>query len=445
MTRSSRLWVALRSPLLLAVVDEAAAAGALVIRGPIGRVGLLYLILMPLWLALVGSYRRRLARGFQTDLVPLLSALACPLLLMALIRTFGTEMLLKDMPLVVGLVVLGRAVTYSVQRVARSRSTDAEPTLILGAGKLGCQVAEALLQHPEYGMKPVGFVDGFPNDSHLPLPVVGDIDTFDQTVRRVGAVRVIVAFGANREAELVDVLRASAEAHVEVHILPRLFELGVTSTGPESDIVWGLPLQHARRAALRTPAWRTKRVIDVAVSSVALFLLWPLLAGVALAVRLTSRGPVLFRQKRLGQRGQVVEIYKFRSMRVTTDGDTRWGNRIDDRVTRVGRFLRVTSMDELPQLLNVLKGDMSLVGPRPERPFFADQFNQQVFRYRDRLRVPVGLTGWAQVHGLRGDTSIEERARFDNYYIEHWSLWFDLVILGRTVGQVVREMTSYLR
>jgi lipopolysaccharide/colanic/teichoic acid biosynthesis glycosyltransferase len=135
-----------------------------------------------------------------------------------------------------------------------------------------------------------------------------------------------------------------------------------------------------------------------------------------------------------------MEIYKFRSMRLNDESDTRWGSRTDDRVTRIGRLIRASSIDELPQLINVLKGDMSLVGPRPERPHFASQFDQNILRYRDRLRVPVGLTGWAQVHGLRGDTSIEERARFDNYYIEHWSLWFDLVILARTASQVLKEL-----
>lgn len=443
-SRPAALWRGLRSPMLLVLIDVLAAAGALVYRGHIVWEAAVYLSVMPIWLAALGNYRDRPAGGFQSDLMPLLGALGTPLLALALINRGDANSLFHTMPLVVGFVVAGRAVAYPLQRVARARSNDAQPTLIVGAGQMGCQVAEALLQHPEYGMRPVGFIDGFPNDAGLPLPIVGDIDTFDQVIKRVNAKRVIVAFGSNREEALVEVLRASAEAQIEVHILPRLFELGVTSAGPEFDLLWGLPLQHVRRAALRNPAWRTKRILDVLVSGAALLVLSPVLAITAVAVRFSSPGPVLFRQKRVGQRGEVVEIYKFRSMRVSDDADTRWASRHDDRVTGVGRFIRASSLDELPQLINVLKGDMSLVGPRPERPHFADQFNQQVFHYNDRLRVPVGLTGWAQVHGLRGDTSIEERARFDNYYIEHWSIWFDLVILVRTVGQVLREIISYL-
>jgi lipopolysaccharide/colanic/teichoic acid biosynthesis glycosyltransferase len=159
---------------------------------------------------------------------------------------------------------------------------------------------------------------------------------------------------------------------------------------------------------------------------------------VALAVKVSSPGPVLFRQRRVGQRGKDVEILKFRSMPVNDDSDHTWSVDNDQRLGRVGRVLRRTSIDELPQLFNVLRGDMSIVGPRPERRVYVDAFGEQVRHYGDRHRVPVGLTGWAQIHRLRGDTSIEERARFDNFYIENWSLWTDLKIILRTVGQVIR-------
>jgi exopolysaccharide biosynthesis polyprenyl glycosylphosphotransferase len=438
--RLSIPWRLLRSWGVVLTMDVVAIAVGLALVDSLNRWTLAYLVLVPTWLALLGSYRPRVTASIQTDLVALLGALACPMLVLAWIHTQGAVRLLHDVPVTTAAVVVGRLISYRIRRQSRARTVAAEPTLIVGSGVLGCQVAQALLDHPEYGMLPVGFVDGFPDDQSLPLPVVGDIGDFDDVVRRTRAVRVIVAFGANREPDLVEVLRASVEARVEVHIIPRLFEIGVTPSGPEADIVWGFPLQHARRAALRSPAWRTKRVVDLVASSMAILLTAPIMAVAAIGVRLSGPGPILFRQRRLGQRGEVVEICKFRSMRTNADADTRWGGSADDRVTRFGRLLRATSIDELPQMFNVFKGDMSLVGPRPERPHFADQFDQQVFRYRDRLRVPVGLTGWAQVHGLRGDTSIEERARFDNYYIEHWSLWFDIVILARTVTYVLSEV-----
>jgi len=436
----SRLLQFSRSSGIILAVDVVALLGTMLLVDRFDKATATYLLLVPAWLALLGSYRPRIAPSVQADLIPLLGALACPTLVLAWINTPAARSLLHIVPVYTGFVLVGRLISYSLRRFARARATEAEPTLIVGSGTLGCQIARVLLEHREYGMQPVGFVDGYPDDGHLPLPVLGDIDTFDHVIRKVGAVRVIVAFGANRETDLVAVLRASAEARVEVHIVPRLFELGVTPSGPDADIVWGFPLQHARRAALRSPAWKTKRIMDIVVSMLGLILLLPVLGLAALAVRLTSPGPVLFRQQRLGQRGEVVEVYKFRSMRGSLDADTRWGKNVDDRITAIGKILRATAIDELPQLINVLKGDMSLVGPRPERPHFASQFDQQVFRYKDRLRVPVGLTGWAQVHGLRGDTSIDERARFDNYYIEHWSLWFDLVIVARTLTFVLKDL-----
>ena len=158
-------------------------------------------------------------------------------------------------------------------------------------------------------------------------------------------------------------------------------------------------------------------------------------------MKLSSPGPVHFRQQRVGQRGETVEILKFRSMRVHTDSDTEW-NIAEEAITKVGRVMRVLGLDEIPQLWNILRGQMSLVGPRPERPFFVEQFKAEIPHYDDRHRVPVGLTGLAQVHGLRGDTSIEERARFDNHYIENWSLWRDLTILMQTLFAVVRNVGS---
>ena len=180
--------------------------------------------------------------------------------------------------------------------------------------------------------------------------------------------------------------------------------------------------------------------MDITLSGAALVLLSPIMGACALAVRLEGGPGVFFRQERVGLDGRKFTVLKFRSLQPATDGEssTRWNVSRSDRLRPVGRFLRKTSLDELPQLWNVLRGDMSLVGPRPERPHFVKQFQDRVPRYIARHRVPAGLTGYAQVHGLRGDTSIEHRASFDNYYIENWSLWGDIKIMLRTVQEVVR-------
>lgn len=220
-------------------------------------------------------------------------------------------------------------------------------------------------------------------------------------------------------------------------MMPRFFELGVAKEGPFTDDLWGIPLVRLRRSALRTVAWRTKRAFDLTIGSILLIVSLPLFAAAAAAVRLSSPGSIFFRQQRIGQRGEIFELLKFRIFLVNRDADTTWTVTEDERRTTVGRLMRKLSVDELPQLINVMRGEMSLVGPRPERPYFADQFRVAVPGYDDRHRVPAGMTGWAQVHGLRGDTSIKDRAVFDNHYVENWSLWRDLVILVRTIGTVV--------
>jgi lipopolysaccharide/colanic/teichoic acid biosynthesis glycosyltransferase len=178
-------------------------------------------------------------------------------------------------------------------------------------------------------------------------------------------------------------------------------------------------------------------VFDAIMAVVGLVILSPLLAAAAAAVRLSSPGPIFFTQKRVGEGGREFEIVKFRTMRQNEDSDTTWNVAEDHRLTRVGRFLRRTSIDELPQLLNVVRGNMSLVGPRPERPYFAARFASSVPGFADRHRAPVGMTGWAQIHG-RGGISIQEKVRFDNQYVQRSSLWLDLVTLGRTILEIVR-------
>jgi len=266
---------------------------------------------------------------------------------------------------------------------------------------------------------------------------VGKVGELESVVETHDVRRVIVAFGAAREPEMVPIIRACDRLPVEVHVMPRFFELGVAKEGPFTDDLWGIPLVRLRRSALRTAAWRTKRAFDLSFGSILLVLFAPIFAAAALAVRLSSPGPILFRHRRTGQRGEVFEMLKFRTLLVNDDADTTWNVADDDRRTWVGRLMRRLSIDELPQLFNVLRGEMSLVGPRPERPYFVDQFRVAVPGYDDRHRVPAGVTGWAQVHGLRGDTSIRDRAVFDNQYVENWSLWRDLVILARTVGALV--------
>jgi exopolysaccharide biosynthesis polyprenyl glycosylphosphotransferase len=292
-------------------------------------------------------------------------------------------------------------------------------------------MARLILEHPSFGLEPVGFIDEVAL-TKLPLPLLGGIADLPIATVLHDIDRVIVAAWDGSDRDIIPNLRACTERHVHVHVAARLPQLGTAPAHPSLDWLWTAPLMRLPETPQRTVAWKVKRVVDVALASIALIILAPLFLALAAAIKLTSHGPVLFRQTRVTQGGREFKLLKFRSLPVNDRSDRRWGAG-DITPTRLGSFMRSTGLDELPQLINIAKGDMSLVGPRPERPFFIERFAREIPGYADRHRVPAGLTGWAQVHGLRGDTSIEDRAMFDNEYIEYWSLWRDVVILVRTV------------
>jgi exopolysaccharide biosynthesis polyprenyl glycosylphosphotransferase len=426
-------------PAVLLTADATALVVAVLLVGFESGVTLAYAPLAIFCLAFSGAYRPRMSLR-ALDLTPWLAGrLALPLLVLAPIAVLGTgaSQLLVAALLSVVLLVPTRVVTFAALRIARRHGHFLEPAVILGAGEVGAELGRALVEYPEYGVVPVGFLDCV--DGNLPAPLLGDVDRLDTLLADHDEIRrVIVAFGPAQESELVSVLRTAVTHDVEISVVPRFFDNGVAPDGPDTDDIRGIPLYRVRQSALRKPAWVLKRAADVLIAGTVLVVLSPLLLVFAVAVKLSSPGPVFFRQGRIGRGGREFLVPKFRSLRVNHDSDTQWSVEDDPRMTKVGKIMRRTSIDELPQLWSVLKGDMSLVGPRPERPLFVKRFSADVWGYGDRHRVPVGLTGWAQVHGLRGDTSIAERARFDNQYIEHWSLWRDFVVLLRTVAEVAR-------
>ncbi len=390
-------------------------------------------------LALTGHYRPRITLSVAREAGSIVACALAPFIVLALAKVPGpsTGRLLVTGGIVAGAVVAARCATYWVVRLLRTRGWFAQRTLFVGAGDVSAKMASTLDEHPEYGLRPVGFLDEV-DSAGLPLPLFGGVGMLRMVLSEEKIDRVVVAFGVTRESDMVDVFRACEDASVEIHVLPRFFELATAMNSRNVDDVWGYPLLRLRRSLLRRNARIVKRVFDATVAAVALLVVSPFYAAIAAVVKLTSPGPVHFRQQRVGERGVIVDVLKFRSMRVNSRSDVEW-NPTNDSVTKIGHILRVTGLDELPQLWNILKGDMSLVGPRPERPFFVEQFKVDVPRYDDRHRVPVGLTGLAQVHGLRGDTSIDERARLDNQYIENWSLWRDVVILFQTFTAVIRN------
>jgi exopolysaccharide biosynthesis polyprenyl glycosylphosphotransferase len=428
-----------RARSLLVLSDAAAMALAMAVAGSGSRAGWAYACGVLASLSVCGGYRPRISLQVLPEVPTLVTRSAVPALLCVPLALVGLEqaVLWQVLAATPALCAL-RATTYGAIRWARRRRVLAETTLIVGTGPVGLELARLMRERPEYGLEPIGFVDAPSTDGSLPLPYLGPVHHLESALRKFDVQRVVVAFGRVREADWVGIMRTAVLNDVEIHVVPRFFDIGMTSAGAGADQIWGIPLCRVRRSVLHSAAWRAKRAFDVVLSGLALLLTAPLLAVIAVAVRLSSPGPILFRQCRIGQDGRRFDLLKFRSMRTSHDGATSWVATADHQ-TAVGGWLRRTSLDELPQLWNVLRGDMSLVGPRPERPVFAERFSADIAGYRDRHRLPVGLTGWAQVHGLRGDdTSLVERARFDNFYIEGWSLWLDVVVLLRTVGAVLR-------
>ncbi len=347
-----------------------------------------------------------------------------------------------------------RAASYHLRR-RRFRAGQGHPTLIVGAGTVGHQVGRRLLERPELGLRPVGFLDKEPRSGERAgsdLPVLGASWDLERNAIAHGIDHVVVAFSTAPHQVLVDIVRRSHKLGLHVLMVPRLFE--EVSLGHSTEFVGGIPLQRIEPAA-RGWRLRLKYLIDRVVAGLILILSSPVLLAAAVAVRCGSSGPTFFRQRRVGLDGREFDMLKFRTMSGSPDGegeaDAGWVSGIvaepepgagtpsqPDRRTSVGRLLRKCSIDELPQLINVLRGEMSLVGPRPERATLVPLFNQNVYRYADRHRMRCGITGWAQVHNLRGETSLVDRIEWDNRYIQHWSLWMDLKILVMTVPAMVR-------
>jgi exopolysaccharide biosynthesis polyprenyl glycosylphosphotransferase len=341
------------------------------------------------------------------------------------------------------------------RRRARVHGVSGKRAVIVGAGYIGAQLERRLLERPSLGLRPVGFVDGDPAPAFLHGdaghgPVLGAPDDLEAIVTETGAQHVIIAFSSAPDSTIGPLVRRCEQLGLEVSVVPRLFEN--VNDRQWVEHVGGMPLCGLRTENPRSWKYSVKHGLDRLVAGGALIVAAPLFAGVALAVRLSSPGPIFFRQRRVGRDGQNFDILKFRSMRVaphTPDaelagrlvaaGAAPGGVEGFDRRTRVGTFIRRTSLDEIPQLLNIVRGHMSLVGPRPERPEFVELFGPNVQRYGDRHRVKSGLTGWAQVHGLRGQTSLAERVEWDNWYIQNWSLWLDLKIVLMTPLEVLRS------
>lgn len=335
------------------------------------------------------------------------------------------------------MTVIGRELHRSFWVSLRKRGIARDNLLIVGEGRIARDITDKVRKSPDLGYNIVGIVsNGEQRGRMLGFPFLGSYEEIPRLIDELEVEQVIVALSDTKRAKLVELITLCQRGQVDIKVYPDIFSYMAGDLNVED--LGGTPLLTVRDIALRGWKLSLKRALDLFGAGLGLIMLSPLMMMTVFLIRVESKGAVFYSQVRMGLDGRPFPMIKFRSMRSDAESSGRtWTVEDDPRVTRIGRFMRRTNWDEIPQLINVLLGHMSLVGPRPERPMYVQQFRGQIPRYMERHREKAGMTGWAQVNGLRGDTSISERTRFDLWYVENWSLWLDIKIIIRTVLQTI--------
>jgi Undecaprenyl-phosphate glucose phosphotransferase len=335
-----------------------------------------------------------------------------------------------------------RMAVRSMLRRVRSSGHNVQRILVVGAGLLGREITTKILAHRELGFEVVGFLDDDPGKAGTlvcGVPVLGTTRQAEEVLATQPIDQVFITLPLEAHKRILQLLDLMARECVEIKLVPDILQYATLNAALED--LDGTPVINLSQVPLQGWSSMMKRAMDLAVAGVALLGLIPLLPLIALLIWIEDRGPIFYRQERMGLDGRSFMILKFRSMRVNAESTSGpvWAIKDDPRRTRFGGFLRRWSLDELPQIWNVITGDMSIVGPRPERPTFVREFKHKIPRYMLRHRVKAGITGWAQVHGWRGNTSIKKRIQYDLYYIQNWSLSLDFKILWMTVRHGLRH------
>jgi len=404
--------------------------------------------LIPIWIVFLINikicdlYQPLRGKSGAGEIFPILKVTSISVLILTAITFFYREFSYSRVVVVYFWIlatlfmVISHWLVRKILSLVRGRGWNLQKVLIVGAGELGQTVAEKLNLHPEIGFQVVGYLTGHAEkigSSFQGHPVLGEYPEVSKVIREHEVDQLFIALPLKAHDRLEQVLKYLGEETVDVKVVPDLLKyMNIHSGVEEFD---GLPIVNLAESPLH--GWNVviKRTSDIILSSLALIISAPLMLLIAALVKMGSSGPVFYRQERMGLDQRVFWMLKFRSMKQEAEKSTGpvWARENDERRTGIGTFLRKTSLDELPQLFNVLSGEMSLVGPRPERPVFIEDFKQSIPHYMLRLKMKAGLTGWAQVNGWRGNTSLQKRIECDLYYIKNWSLLFDLKILFMTL------------
>jgi len=412
------------------------------------------LVVIPIWLLLFHSrrlYRPRRASSFSDEFFAIVR-----ILIMGMVVVMAGAFFYRAFSysrVVFGIIGVTTVVFVSVGRFAimkfeqwwYSKGYDLKRVIIVGTSNAANRVFQSLTFHRSLGYKALGYcsINGSTEDAMAHIPCLGSMSSVPDLVKSHNIDVVLIALNEEEHSYLHNLVLDCQGLNVEMMMVPDILEL-MTSLVQIKHIE-GIPFLGIKSPALSTWNFIMKRTFDLVFASSILFISSPLLLIIAILIKLDSKGPVIYFQERIGLNGEVFRVIKFRSMRTDAEHATGpvWSKKHDSRATRIGKILRRLSLDELPQLINVIKGDMSVVGPRPERQHFVEQFKKEVPRYLERHRVRTGMTGWAQVNGLRGNASITERTKYDIYYIENWSLTFDLKIIFKTIHAVLFGNDAY--
>lgn len=463
--RRARIWFAISLVLMDAAMSILAFFVAYLIRagmrGP--EVGPFRDHLLPAAIQVVATltvfffykfYHRRHAALLLDEIYRLIAAVSVATLINIAFMSFVLRETLQYQRSIVALawassillISLGRSLHGRLQRLQQRRGIGIERVLIVGTGEVGRMILQKLQHSPKLGYQVVGFVEANTNgripEKVMGQPVLGTVEDLPRVIEAQDINEVIIALPEASHQELVGIVTQCERERVSIRVFPDVFQI-MASEVTISDLA-GLPLLTIRDVALRGWKLTLKRIVDIIFSSIFLVLFSPIMLLTAILIKLDSPGPVFFVQERMGLDARPFRMLKFRSMRVDAEANgPGWTTKDDPRRTRVGAFIRKYSIDELPQFINVLMGDMSVVGPRPEQPAYVEQFRRSIPRYMERHREKAGVTGWAQINGLRGDTSIAERTKYDLWYIENWSLWLDFKIILRTAFKALFDRSAY--
>jgi exopolysaccharide biosynthesis polyprenyl glycosylphosphotransferase len=342
-------------------------------------------------------------------------------------------------------ISIGRFIIMKFEQLWYAHGNDLKRVIIVGTSSVASKIFQSLVAHRSIGYEVLGYCSAQDNteNSMEHIPYLGSIASVPDLINTYSIDVILIAFNETEHSLLHDLVNDCQGLNVEMMMVPDILELMTSQV--QIKYIEGIPFLGIKSPTLSTWNFIVKRGFDLFFASMILLMASPFIILIAIFIKLDSKGPIFYLQERIGLDGKVFNVIKFRSMRAEAEQSTGpvWSQKDDPRTTQLGRFLRRFSLDEIPQLMNVIKGDMSVVGPRPERPHFVEKFKKQVPRYLERHRVKTGMTGWAQVNGLRGNVSIAERTKYDTYYIEHWSLVFDLKIILKTIHAVLFGDDAY--